>query len=268
MLKIFSKKNSQSSKNQKVWNKAGKIFLKYEFNTFKKEYEEKRGSFINEKIISRLKKYSFDKKKIAHLACNNGRELLDISFHGGKHCHGFDFSESFILQAKKLNEYVSDSCEFSTSNVYDIDDSFHNFFDIIVITPGTLVWMQDLDALFLKISKMLKKKGVIIIDELHPFLFMLERSTDEEKLQIKNSYFNQKPVPDDKALYYLGPNYVNIGKQYFYQHTMSDIVAAMINNNFDLTELSEFPEDVSVSFERYQNAIQVPMSLMIVAKKS
>lgn len=253
----------ESLNNKSSWNKAGKIFRKDEHRKWMSNLPKNLFSCLDDRLRLELKKSNISKKNIAHLACNNGREILSIKKMGAADCVGFDFSKEFISQANELNKKCESGCVFVESNITKIPPRYNDFFDIAIITVGTLVWIDNLEELFKTVNKILKKDGILIIEELHPLLFTLGSSKDTE-----SSYFSKKTIADNDALHYLGDKYKKIGKFYMYQYTISDLLNSLIESNFRIKKFYESKSDISIAYKQYENKINFPMNYFLVAQKN
>lgn len=72
-------------------------------------------------------------KSIAHLCCNNGRELVSLSNIGAGRCVGFDFSGEFIGHAQRLAAAAGQDCEFIETDVYAIPPEYDAAFDVVFL---------------------------------------------------------------------------------------------------------------------------------------
>ena len=65
--------------------------------------------------------------------------------HRGAEVTGFDLSSAAIEKARQLNSDLQFNCQFVEANVLDIPDKFTNKFDIVFLSYGCLVWLDDLN---------------------------------------------------------------------------------------------------------------------------
>ena len=118
--------NQATAYHQKALNHSLHIgFQDPAFSTFKRE----RDSVVNDK----LKKIDFSGKAIAHIPCNNGRELLSLMRLGAKEGVGFDISDAAISEAEELAEIAKENARFVRTNALEIDETYTNYFEFIYI---------------------------------------------------------------------------------------------------------------------------------------
>ena len=224
-------------------------------------------AFFNADTIRALQKYDLKGKCIGQFCCNNGRELLSlVKTVNAKAGIGFDIAENMVrfanAQAKELNL----PCQFVAVNVLEIDERYAGLFDAVLITIGALCWFRDLEAFFAVVSRCMKKGGVIVINEQHPALNMLASEGDEgyDETRPTNavfSYFDHVWISNSGMGYMAGESYAS--KTFTdYTHTLSDIVGAMCANHMVITNMQEFPYDISSEFE-HLNDQGFPLSLLL-----
>mgnify|MGYP003430903093 FL=1 len=122
--------------------------------------------FFNEDTKSILETTDTKGKVIGQFCCNNGRELMSLVKSGdAKKGIGFDIAENQVAFANEKAKELNLPCEFVAVNIYDIDDTYKNMFDVVIITIGALCWFDDLDRFFEIVSKCMKSGAEIIINE-------------------------------------------------------------------------------------------------------
>ena len=143
-------------------------------------------------------------------------------------------------------------------------------FDIVYLTAGCLGWMPDLNLFFNKISKLLKKDGVVFIYEIHPFSEMIaEDGLDNniDRLKIIEPYFKDEPCADNDGLDYIGKEKYEGKTMYWFVHTMSDIIMAMKKNEIIVDYFKEYEKDISANHKKNadKNA-KIPLSYILTGK--
>ena len=90
-------------------------------------------AFFNEETASVLKTIDTEGKVIGQYCCNNGRELMAL-VKSGKAAKGigFDIAENQVAFANEKAKELNLPCEFVAANVYDIDDTYKDCFDIVL----------------------------------------------------------------------------------------------------------------------------------------
>ncbi|MBE5963028.1 MAG: methyltransferase domain-containing protein [Lachnospiraceae bacterium] len=228
-------------------------------------------AFFNQQTMETLKKYDLAGKTIGQFCCNNGRELLSlVKTTKAKAGVGFDIAENMIDFANEKAKELELPCEFVAKNILEIDGSYENQFDVVLITIGALCWFKNLKDYFAIVSKCLKKDGIIIINEQHPFTNMLAQKSEKEyvkeyPLNCVFSYFSHEWISNDGMGYITGKNYES--KTFTdYTHSMSEIVGSMCANHIVITNMQEFDYDISEGFE-YLDHKGFPLSWILEGRK-
>ena len=226
--------------------------------------------FLNSDTIAELQSINLKGKTIAQFCCNNGRELLSVMQLRPAHAVGFDIAENIIAQARETAKKIEENdCEFIACNIMEIDDSYSDSFDFIFFTIGAITWFEDLELLFKKVSKCLKRSGIMLMNEFHPFMNMLpmprEEAFDADHVnQLAYSYFRKEPWIENSGMSYITPEYES--KTFVsFAHTLSDIINAAIHSGMMIVKLNEYNYDVGLT-EVYDGK-NYPLSFILVAQK-
>lgn len=225
----------------------------------------------DEDLLKIFKKYQIIDKDIIHLCCNNGSELLSLKNMGAKRCLGVDISENAIQIAKNRALNSAIDCEFICSDVFDIPEEFFNSFDIVHITSGCIGWMPDLKLFFKICFSLLRKNGVLIIHEIHPFSEILpfDNSNIENRLQIVEPYFRDFPIEENSSLDYVGGTDYYAKTQFWFVHTISELILSLTSNNFNIEDFIESKRDISAGHKKIEILqANIPLSMIIVGRKN
>ena len=227
--------------------------------------------FFNEETREILKEFDTEGTVIGQFCCNNGRELLSLVKCGrAKKGIGFDIAENQVAFANDKAKELNLPCEFVAVNIYDIDDSHKDKFDIVIITIGALCWFEDLNRFFAIVAKCMKQGGIIVINEQHPCTNMLategeELYDSEHKLECHYSYFEHEWTGNEGMYYMTQKNYHS--KTFTdYTHSMSEIISGMCDNGIVITGMKEFDYDISGGFASVDHS-GYPLSMIIQGKK-
>ncbi len=227
--------------------------------------------FFEKEMAEVLQNIDTEGKTIGHFCCNNGRELLSL-VKSGKAAQGigFDIAENQVSFANEKAKDLNLPCTFRAVNVYDIDDSFKERFDIVIITIGALCWFEDLDRFFAIVAKCMKPGAVIVLNEQHPCTNMLAAEGDAEfdadhRTECHFSYFEHEWTGNGGMYYMTLKNYHSKTFTDF-THSMSEIISGMCNNGIVVTGLSEFDYDISGGFDSLDHS-GFPLSMILQGKK-
>lgn len=227
--------------------------------------------YLDEPLLSEIKALNLQDKDVAQFCCNDGRELLSIAKHGVRSAIGFDIAENMIAYAKVTSRESGIDCDFVAVNILEIPETYHNRFDLIVMTIGVLIWFDDLDLFFKKVSDGLKPGGKVIIHELHPFTNMLgvdgEEGFDaEDPKKLMYPYFNDQPRISESGIFYLADQHYDSKVLTDFVHPLEDILNAMSRNHLILLKLKESEEDISELFNGISHS-GFPLSILILGQK-
>jgi len=221
--------------------------------------------------IELLHKVGLEGRNVAHLCCNNGSELMSLKNLGAAECVGFDISDQAILEARQRAESSQIDCHFVRSDVYEIDSAYDDRFDLVYISAGCLGWLPDLGLFFTKAASMLRPGGLVFIHEIHPFSEMLP--FDDEKapvsLCIVEPYFKKGPYIEQGGLDYIGHSeYTSNTTQYWFVHTLSDILMSLLLNHLAMEHFYEYEADISAGHRQIEEAkAGIPLSYILICKK-
>ena len=227
--------------------------------------------FFNEETKEILRELDTEGATIGQFCCNNGRELLSIVKCGmAKGGIGFDIAENQVAFANEKAKELNLPCEFVAANVYDIDDSYRDRFDVVIITIGALCWFDDLNRFFAIVAKCMKQGGVIVINEQHPCTNMIATEGEElydpkHKLECHYSYFEHEWTGNE-GMYYITQKSYHSKTFTDYTHSMSEIISGMCSNGIVVTGMREFDHDISGGFSSVDHG-GFPLSMIIQGRK-
>ena len=259
------KRNDYTETNRRMWNETADVHAKAYVDRLFDAIAAPDFSTFDEVEKQLFARVCLAGKAVAQLGCNNGRELISVKKAGAGRCVGFDISDRFIEQAKRLADAGGAGVEFVRADVYDIPSDFDGQFDLVYITIGVLGWLPDLGAFFEVISRLLKTDGQLFIYEMHPILNMFEA---EKGLEIDASYFRTEPFFTEKEPDYFDPSHVVDAASYWFPHKLSDIIGGCLDRGLSLTHFQEYDRDISMvfaAFERFEK--KLPLSYSLIARK-
>jgi len=187
-------------------------------------------------------------KSLLHLQCHFGLDTMSWSRLGAK-CTGIDLSDEAIKLAKEINDELKLNVEFICSNVYDLRPGnrepskvfplgghLEGAFDIVFTSYGTIGWLPDLDKWAAIISCSLKPGGLFYIADFHPVVWMF----DDDFTQIKYYYDNREVIVTENYGTYTNRQADIKGKEYGWNHSLSEIVNALIKQGLEIQQFNEF----------------------------
>ncbi len=233
--------------NRKAWNQALEYHQKARKEKLLESFKQPNfsvytGEYHGEILTNKINEIGLENKKIAHIQCHNGRELISITNPQVKKAVGFDISDIAIADAKEFALVANKKVEFVRTNILEIDSKYYDYFDFVFISEGALQWFQDLDEYMSIISKLLKKDGNLVISELHPFYYLFENIKENEKAISSNliSYFEKQPNNYTDGLDYMGGETYDAKEMFWFVHKVSDIINNTIKNDIDIISFDEY----------------------------
>ena len=161
-------------------------------------------------------------------------------------------------------------CTFVAADILQIDASYEDRFDLLLITIGSLCWFKDLLPFFHKAARCTRKDGVVLVHEQHPVTNMLAIPGDENYDEhwpgnLVNSYFQNTWIESGGMPYISGKAYAS--KTFTsYTHPMSAIITAAIEAGLQVCALQEFARDLTGEFAAMQNK-GIPLSYILKLRK-
>ncbi len=254
--------------NREAWNEVTPLHQKARKINLAEKFKEKGFTLLDPIETKKLQEVNVKGMSIAHLCCNNGRELLSIlNALEAEFGVGFDISDEAIEEANNLQQISGLNCKFKRTNVYEIDEEYFNSFDMVYITVGALSWLPDMDEFFQVASNLLKPKGQLFMYEMHPFLDMLDPENKNNPLKITDSYFKVEPWIETAGIDYIGKTKYKAKTTIEFTHKLSDIMNAIIKSGIQITEFNEYSHDISAVFHHLEQEQKVPLCYLIIGKK-
>ena len=266
------KPENYTEKNRAAWNQVAPIHRQHRKINLHEAVKDPAYTALGEVEKRVLSEIGLSGKKVAHLCCNNGVELISNLRMDAVHGSGFDISDAFIQEAQELAALASVNCDFVRSDVLEIPATYDGQFDLVVFTIGALTWIAELEKLFAICRRLLKPGGSIFIYEMHPVLDMMAPHGDpfynaEDELRIAYSYFGDQPWVENTGLDYVGGTIYESEESVCFPHNLTEIFTTLIQNNFALVEFKEYPHDISAAFAHLEKYGKIPMCYSLVARQ-
>lgn len=202
---------------------------------------------------------------VAQLCCNNARELLSLKLAGAGRCTGFDLSERFLDQGRRLASAAGVELELIAGSVYEIPRAFDGAFDVVYVTVGAIGWLPELDRFFAVVARLLRPGGALFMYEMHPCLDMLD---PDKGFAIQHSYFRTEPYVGEGDADYFDPSASVSARSYWFHHRLSQVIGGALRHGLALESFDEHAHDVSMVFAHLAPAGLLPLSYTLVARKA
>ena len=201
-------------------------------------------------------------KSLLHLQCHFGMDTMSFSRMGAK-CVGVDLSDEAIRLAREINDELKLDAKFICCNVYDLlseDWSASKapplegfgeagLFDIVFTSYGTVGWLPDLDPWATVIAERLKSGGIFYMAEFHPVVWMF----DDDFTHIKYHYDNKELIVMEDQPSYTGDKNEITGKEYSWNHSISEVLNALINAGL---KIEFFNEHTYSPYSNFKNSVE------------
>lgn len=231
--------------NRLAWNQAAPHHEKHTFSGLLSRFAEPGFNALGDFKTTLFRDIGFPGKSMAHIACNNGRELISLRRLGAGRCLGLDISEPFVEQARRLAAAAQVDCEFRQGDIYSLAKGIEPF-DIVFITPGTLRWMPDLPGFLAASAALLRPGGVFFVLEMHPILDGIRaEGAAPGRVEFQESYFARGPFVHADGLDYYGGTRYESAPAYWFHHGLAEVLTGCRAAGLALEALSEYPIDLS-----------------------
>lgn len=257
--------------NLRAWNEVAPRHAELNLETVTRRLASNTGYYLDSSLREHLLGLNLAGKTIVQFNCNNGREMMSAIQLGASRGYGFDFSSEFIKQANTINESVNLPIEFVETNIYDIPASYDGIGDVLLATSGALCWMPDLTRYFDAARRVLRPGGSLVVYETHPFLEMFKLDRDrgpDEELFMHYPYFLSAPVESHSGLDYYSNQIYGKEVVYWYHHTLSSVLQAIIDTGFTISRFTEFEHDIDSGYSNVRTRHpRPPMSYLVGAAR-
>jgi SAM-dependent methyltransferase len=223
--------------NQAAWARVAQDH----YQTFRKAFQS--GTYALNAIIRR-EVGDLAGKRVLHLQCNTGADTLCLRQMGAAYAMGVDLVPENIAYARRLAADLSVSnVDFLQSDIMELSCVHDETYDVVFTSEGVLGWLPDLTIWAQTIRKALRPNGYFYIFDSHPFgLAFDEQKLADEIYAIRYPYFGKQPDEDDAIGGYASPIYHGV-KTYFWMHTVSDILNALIGAGLQVEFFNEYAEN-------------------------
>jgi SAM-dependent methyltransferase len=185
-------------------------------------------------------------QRLLHLQCHFGLDTLSWARRGAT-VTGVDFSPVAIAAARELSLETSTPGEFICSDLYALPEHLDaaESFDLVFTSYGVLTWLPDLRRWGEVISHYLKPGGVFYMVEAHPTARMFPTDDDSPTIPRMRPFISYFHEPAGLR-WPPGPDYADTAVtlalgEHSWQHSLADVVGALLGAGLVLDQLHEFP---------------------------
>lgn len=177
---------------------------------------------------------------LIHLQCHIGFDTLSWARLGAR-VTGLDFSAASTRAAREIAARAGLAATFLDSDVDAALSVCADQFDVVYTGIGALCWLPDLTRWAQVVAGLLRPGGIFFVRDAHPVLNAVDQDRADGVLALAKPYFDagepqhyahtttyaDAEVPADSA------------DTYEWQHSLSEIVQALLDAGLTLTSLAE-----------------------------
>ncbi|MFP4287542.1 MAG: class I SAM-dependent methyltransferase [Candidatus Izemoplasmataceae bacterium] len=242
------------------------------FKSITNQLQNNPKSFLNPLLIQAFNHIDLNNKVVAQFSCNNGRETLAMQIvYNINKVYGFDIASNMIRDAKKTTESLNLDASFIATDILDIDESFNNTFDVVVMMIGAITWFESLEEVFAVVKRVLKDDGYFVLIDGHPltmmFAFDYEKEYDPNcPYGLQHNYFKTTPFIDDNGMYYMTQQVYESLPFTSYSHTLSEIINSLVKNGLNIKLFEESNLNLLDNFSDLHEK-HIPLTFLALSQK-
>lgn len=181
-------------------------------------------------------------KDLLHLQCHFGLDTLTWARLGAR-TTGADFSEQAIAQARALAAETGLDAAFVVSDVLDLPAALEGDYDVVFTSFGVLGWLPDVPRWAEVVAHFVRPGGFFYIAEAHPFAQVFDDDEAATELRLRYHYWpSSEPLEFPTAGSYADPDAdVEQPFEYYWQHSMGEIVSALAGAGLRIDFIHEHP---------------------------
>lgn len=225
--------------NQKRWDATARNW---------KAMHDRRGTW---KLCAQNPELVFVPREMSHLqqisgkkaaVLGSGDNLAVFALAGmGARVTSVDLSQEQLEVARERARELALDIEFLQADVTDLSALEDTGFDLVYTGGHVAVWVADLLQYYREAGRILKKGGLFIVNEYHPFRRVWKNGVD--RLEVEYDYYDRGPFVfkyDDDVLHRRTGEFT----QYEFHWTVSDLITAMLGAGCSIIDAAEFGEHV------------------------
>ena len=215
---------------------------------------------------------ALDSRELVHLdqvagtdvcVLGSGDNLVVFALSGmGARVTSVDISQAQLNTAASRAGELGLDVEFMRADVVDLRSLGNESFDLVYTGGHVAVWVSDLDSYYSEACRILRRGGIFMVSEYHPFRRVWKESSD--RLELEHGYFERGPHEYDRleAVPDTRPRSL---PSYEFNWTVADYVTALMGGGCNLVAMDEFGDRP----ERWELAPTggLPNSLLLVGRK-
>lgn len=186
--------NEVTEKNRKNWDDYSQAYLRFKHDEKILLRIAKDPSCAFEKETWRqIERYAGDLKGKKICVPSSGDQHAVYAFAWmGAEVTSCDLSEMQLRAGKRMAEKLGLNIRFVQADTMKLEGVEDESYDFVYTSNGVHVWLNDLPAMYRNVQRILKKGGVYIMCDVHPFLRPFG-----ENLKVQKPYEMTGPFEDE-----------------------------------------------------------------------
>ncbi|MFB9238855.1 class I SAM-dependent methyltransferase [Plantactinospora siamensis] len=168
---------------------------------------------------------------VVHLQSGHGLDDLALTAAGARAVTGVDFSATATAAAQRRADDLGRACRYVHAALPGAPLA-GGCADLVYTGKGALIWMPDLAAWAADVARLLRRGGHLFVHEAHPAVPLWTWDEDEPRIRPDRGYFAGSHVNDTFPA----------GGAVEWQHTLGEILNAVIGAGLELRRVEEYPE--------------------------
>ena len=260
--------------NQQLWNDWTALHESSEFY----DLAGFRAGKSSLRPIERAELTNVAGRSLLHLQCHFGLDTLSWARQGAT-VTGVDIADRSIALAQALSAELGIPATFVCSDVEHAPDVLGGQFDIVFTSYGVLPWLRDLQRWAGVIAHFLKPNGIFYLVDDHPFMRSLSTNESGELVAGNPYFFSDTPTRIEARGSYAAPGdeQTPLREWYIWNHSLGEIMSALIDAGLRIEFLHEFPFAMRAKFPgmqrgadgvwRFANRPDFPLLFSLQARK-
>lgn len=200
-------------------------------------------------------------KSVAVLGSGDNQVVFALAGLGAK-VTSIDISEQQIEVARNRAASLSLQVNFVRADVIDLSSLPDETFDVVYAGGYVAPWVSDLRRYYGEAGRILKRGGLLMVSEYHPFRRVWRHSPNS--LELCSNYFDRGPYRFEAApdVLYHAPGQL---EQFEFHWTVADYIAAVLDAGCRLVHAEEFGDGC----EEWEGAPMagLPGSLLLIGRR-